>query len=108
MTYEFNIWLDPKNHSVEGHTRTCTLYFKDKVIWGPRSCHPNTDRLKDAIEQADCRFRLDIHTKDHSVEGHIKYISVEHEGKVLLDKMSTHDNMEGLVTAINAVLAVAD
>ena len=76
MSDTLKVWLDDKSHSVEGHTYKYTLYFKGEWVLGPISCHPNTTSLKEAIEEADDRFTLTLESKDHSVEGHIKYISV--------------------------------
>lgn len=64
------VWLDAKDHSVEGHTKDCVLFFKGKEIWGPEHCHPNTQELADALSKADCRFYLKLTDRDHSVEGH--------------------------------------
>ncbi|KAM0246381.1 hypothetical protein ACHAQJ_010252 [Trichoderma viride] len=105
MTEQLEVWLDPKDHSVEGHIFTCTLTFRNKVIWGPTSCHDNTVALRNAIHKADRRFDMSFEKKDKTVEGHINYISVKSKGEVLLDKLSTHDNMIGLVSAINAAQA---
>ncbi|KAL7943900.1 hypothetical protein V8C42DRAFT_327131 [Trichoderma barbatum] len=43
-------------------------------------------------------------SKPHSVEGHTYTISVSAHGRVYLDKLSTHDNMVGLVQAVNDAL----
>ncbi|RYP18626.1 hypothetical protein DL765_003833 [Monosporascus sp. GIB2] len=58
MSNDLKVWLDPKGHSVEGHTAQCTLIFNGRVIWGPRGCHDNTYRLRDALSAADPRFQL--------------------------------------------------
>lgn len=108
MTEGLDVWLDNKDHSVEGHIFNCTLKFRNKVIWGPIHCHDNTVALREAIHAADRRFDMSFEKRDKTIEGHIKYISVKSNGKVLLDKLSTHDNMVGLISAINAVLATAD
>ncbi|KAI1086557.1 hypothetical protein F5B19DRAFT_131114 [Rostrohypoxylon terebratum] len=108
MTEQLNVWLENKNHSVEGHIFNCTLTFRNKVIWGPISCHDNTVALRNAIHKADSRFDMSFTKKDHTVEGHTCSISVKSNSEVLLTKLSTHDNIAGLVTAINAVLAVVD
>ncbi|KLU92137.1 hypothetical protein MAPG_11084 [Magnaporthiopsis poae ATCC 64411] len=107
MIEQLNVWLDDKDHSVEGHIFNCTLTFRNKVIWGPASCHDNTVALRNAIHEADRRFDMSFTKKDKTVEGHIRYISVKSNGKVLLDKLSTHDNMAGLVSAIDAALGTA-
>jgi hypothetical protein len=44
--------------------------------------------------------------KDNTVEGHISYISLKSNGKVLLNKLSTHENMAGLAQAIETTLTV--
>ncbi|KAL6791089.1 hypothetical protein J3E68DRAFT_411905 [Trichoderma sp. SZMC 28012] len=107
MTDQLNVWLDHKEHSLEGHIFECTLTFRDKIIWGPKSCHDNTVALRNAIHEADERFDMSFTKKDKTAEGHTRYISVKSNGKVLLDKLSTHANMQGLVDAINATLTVA-
>lgn len=107
MTGQLNVWLDKKEHSVEGHIFECTLTFRDKVIWGPISCHDNTIYLRKAIHEADQRFDMSFTKKESTVEGHICCISVKSDGKLVLDRLSTHGNMEGLVNAINIALTVA-
>ncbi|RYP38289.1 hypothetical protein DL767_002620 [Monosporascus sp. MG133] len=94
------VWLDPKDHSVEGHTKQCLLTFNGAIIWGPTSCHDNTTKLRDALKEADSRFDIIIMEKPKTVEGHTAYISVSRGDKVYLDKLSTHDNMTGLCKAI--------
>ncbi|KAJ2966566.1 hypothetical protein NQ176_g10089 [Zarea fungicola] len=106
MSEQLRVWLEPKRHSVEGHTATCILTFRGRTIWGPASCHQNTIELRNAIHKADDRFNILFEPKSHTVEGHTRSISVSSFGQVLLDRLSTHDNMEGLVIAINAVLAI--
>jgi hypothetical protein len=106
MNDNFRVWLDTKEHSVEGHIYNGTLTYKDKVIWGPHSCHDNTTELKNAIHKADPRFDMVLERKDKTTEGHTRSISVMSHGNVTLDKLSTHENMEGLVTALEAVLAI--
>lgn len=96
--------LENKHKTIEGHTRTCTLKFNGRTIWGPRGCHDNTIDLKDAIETADPRFNLYLERKPKSIEGHTKYISVISKGKVTLDKLSTHDNMQGFIDAIESAV----
>ncbi|KAK6951100.1 hypothetical protein Daesc_007630 [Daldinia eschscholtzii] len=97
-------WLDPKPHSVEGHTKRCVLFFEDGLIWGPTHCHPNTVQLKEALEAADSRFEMYINDRPKSIEGHTAYISVSAGGKVYLDQLPTHDNMSGLCE-VNFVLS---
>ncbi|KAI1161616.1 hypothetical protein F5B18DRAFT_430567 [Nemania serpens] len=94
-------WLDPKPHSVEGHTKQCILTFDGTIIWGPTSCHDNTTELRDALHKADSRFNIILMEKPHSVEGHTAYISVSAGGTVYLDKLNTHDNMAGLCEAVH-------
>ncbi|KAK7757915.1 hypothetical protein SLS62_000293 [Diatrype stigma] len=93
-------WLDPRRHSVEGHTKQCILTFNGGIIWGPTHCHENTVELRDALRKADPRFDMIIMDKPHSVEGHTAWISVSRDDTVFLDKLHTHDNMSGLCTAI--------
>ncbi|KAI1634881.1 hypothetical protein F4809DRAFT_665005 [Biscogniauxia mediterranea] len=93
-------WLDPKEHSVEGHIKQCILTFNGAVIWGPTSCHDNTTHLRDALHKADSRFDMIIMDKPKTVEGHRAYISVSVGDTVFLDKLSTHENMTGLCKAI--------
>ncbi|PYI25432.1 hypothetical protein BP00DRAFT_499496 [Aspergillus indologenus CBS 114.80] len=107
MIEQLDVWLDDKEHSVEGHIFNCTLTFRNKVIWGPISCHDNTVALRNAIHQADRRFDMSFTNKGHTVEGHTRYISVKSNGEVLLDRLPTHDNMAGLLSAINAALGTA-
>ncbi|KAH6858810.1 hypothetical protein B0T12DRAFT_165499 [Alternaria alternata] len=107
MGDETKVWLDTINKTVEGHTNTCTLFYNDKIIWGPRSCHDNTVDLQTVLRKADPRLELRLARKDHSVEGHTRAISVMSKGEVILNKLSCHDNMEGLVTAINTIWVVS-
>lgn len=79
--------------------------FKDRQVWGPVSCYDNAEQLRDAIRKAVVRFALTVESKSKSIEGHTRYISVKSHGIVLLDKLSTHDNMEELAIAIEAILA---
>jgi len=32
---DLRVWIEPKGHSIEGHTAQCTLTFNGRVIWGP-------------------------------------------------------------------------
>ncbi|KAI8155502.1 hypothetical protein K4K49_007297 [Colletotrichum sp. SAR 10_70] len=97
----YKIWLEDKPHSLEGHTFEATLTFNGRDIWGPRGAHDNTFRLRDALQKADPRFDIILKKKSHSLEGHIRYISVIHHGRLILNKLPTHDSMEGLVKAVN-------
>ncbi|KAI1802992.1 hypothetical protein F4811DRAFT_526656 [Daldinia bambusicola] len=106
MNYKLDVWLDDKSHTVEGHTSQCSLYFKDKRVWGPVRCHNNTVQLKEAIEKADDRFSLTVEPKSKTVEGHTRCISVKSKGEIILDRLSTHNNMTGLVTVITAILSI--
>ncbi|PWY80164.1 hypothetical protein BO83DRAFT_435191 [Aspergillus eucalypticola CBS 122712] len=102
------VWTEHKEHTVEGHTFTGTLKFRGETIWGPRSCHDNTHRLAKALQDADWRFSLLLEPKEHSVEGHVRYISVrDWNGGILLDKLSTHDNMDSLARAVSQAIAGA-
>ncbi|KAI1368597.1 hypothetical protein F5Y08DRAFT_354518 [Xylaria arbuscula] len=94
-------WLEPKEHSHEGHTSHCILLFNGRLIWGPMGCHDNTIQLRDALRMADDRFEIIIMDKPHSNEGHTATISVSRGGTVFLDKLHTHANMTGLCKAIH-------
>lgn len=95
------VWTEHKAHSVEGHTLTGTLNFKGQAIWGPNACHDNTVRLGKAIQEADWRFAMTFEPKSHSVEGHVRSISVKDwNGRVTLDKLSTHNSMDLLARAV--------
>ncbi|KAH6611847.1 hypothetical protein C7974DRAFT_406401 [Boeremia exigua] len=102
------VFLEPKDHSVEGHTSTCTLYFNDQVIWGPSSCHGNATQIRDALQAADPRFTLKIMPKAKTIEGHAVTISVIRGDKLYLHRLSTHDNMSGLCDAINRCVGNMD
>ncbi|KAE8381546.1 hypothetical protein BDV26DRAFT_289396 [Aspergillus bertholletiae] len=100
------VWTEHKEHTVEGHTLTGTLNFMGQPIWGPRGCHDNTVRLGAALQQADWRFAMTFVPKEHSVEGHVRYISVkDYDGNVILDKLSTHDSMDALAGAVMQAVA---
>ncbi|KAK4222632.1 putative nuclear RNA binding protein, partial [Podospora fimiseda] len=94
------IWLEKKEHSVEGHTAVCTLRFNNTIIWGPSSCHHNTTQLRDALYQVDPRFTLEIWEKPKTIQGHTYSISVMAGNRLYLDHLSTHANMIGLYQAI--------
>lgn len=104
MDDNLTVWLDDKDHSVEGHNCEATLTFQGTVIWGPESCHDNTFALAQAIQRTDGRFNLIIERKSKTIESHTRYISVASHGRTLLDRLPTHDNMEGLIMAINNAL----
>lgn len=106
MGNESKVWLDVASKTNEGHTNTCTLLFNDQVIWGPTSCHDNTVDLQTALRKADPRLELRLARKDHSIEGHTRRINVESKGIKILEGLSCHDNMEGLVTSINTLWTV--
>ncbi|KAL6691201.1 hypothetical protein J3F84DRAFT_387094 [Trichoderma pleuroticola] len=53
MSDQLDIWLIKKEHSIKGHIFNCTLTSRNKVIWGPVSCHDNTVALRNAIHEAD-------------------------------------------------------
>ncbi|KAM3480893.1 hypothetical protein MY8738_004744 [Beauveria namnaoensis] len=99
------VWLEKKRNSVEGHTRECTLTFNGSVIWGPRSCHDNTEGLAKALSEADPRFQLALRPKRKTIEGHTRTISVMAGGRRYLDRLSTHDNMIELCQVINECLS---
>ncbi|EJP62351.1 hypothetical protein CRV24_003703 [Beauveria bassiana] len=95
------VWTESKEHSVEGHTLTGTLNFKGERIWGPNGCHSNTVSLGKALQEADWRFAMVFDDKSHSVEGHTRSISVKDwNGKVTLNKLSTHSNMDSLARVV--------
>ncbi|KAH8692135.1 hypothetical protein BGW36DRAFT_42393 [Talaromyces proteolyticus] len=95
------VWTEHKEHSVDGHKLTGTLKFKGQTIWGPHGCHENTMRLAEALTEADWRLAMTFETKELSVEGHVRYISVKDgNGQLLLDKLSTHDSMDDLARAV--------
>jgi hypothetical protein len=100
--------VDPKEHSVEGHIKKCTLKFNGNIIWGPASCHDNSTKLAEALHSADSRFELVIEDKSHSTEGHIAKISVYRGGHTYLSNHSTHDNMTGLRDAVRKALNEED
>ncbi|KAK5988381.1 hypothetical protein PT974_12533 [Cladobotryum mycophilum] len=108
MSERLRVWVDRKAHTVEGHTAQAILTFNGRVIWGPQGCHENTSQLAEALAAADPRFQLIVMPKPHSVEGHTYYISVSANGRVYLDKLSTHDNMVSLSQAISDVLIAED
>ncbi|KAM0429249.1 hypothetical protein ACHAPT_006463 [Fusarium lateritium] len=107
MSDDFKIWTEPKSHSLEGHIFNGTLYFNDNIIWGPHNCHDNTTDLINALSDADPRFRMRFERKSNSREGHTRSISIRSNGRIVLDKLSTHDNMDGFVIAVNTARAVA-
>ncbi|OJZ90595.1 hypothetical protein ASPFODRAFT_40993 [Aspergillus luchuensis CBS 106.47] len=97
-----------KEHSVEGHTYTGTLKFRGQTIWGPHTCHDNTQQLARALQNADWRFSLELDSKEKTIEGHTRYISVtDWNGNLVLDRLSTHDNMDTLAEAITGAVAGA-
>jgi hypothetical protein len=100
------VWVDDKAHSVEGHIFIGKLTFRNKLIWGPATCHDNTVALGNAIHEADRRFLMTFEKKDETLEGHTRYISVKSNGTVTLDKLSTHPNMDDLVQAIKTAQTV--
>jgi hypothetical protein len=100
---DLRVWLEPKSHSVEGHSSKCTLFFNGRSIWGPSSCHGNSIQLRDALQAADPRFDLKIQDKPKTIEGHIKTISVKRGNQLDLNRLSIHDNMSGLYGAIKRV-----
>ncbi|OGM48830.1 hypothetical protein ABOM_003027 [Aspergillus bombycis] len=105
MSNDLEVWVQPKPKRIEGHTAQCTLTFNGRVIFGPRHCHNNTYKLRDALAAADPRFQLTLTKRRHSKEGHTYSISVKAGGIVYLDRMSTHGHMKELCQAINKELA---
>ncbi|KAJ9192971.1 hypothetical protein DTO166G4_5104 [Paecilomyces variotii] len=99
------VWTEDKDHSVEGHTLTGSLYYNDTLIWGPRGCHPNTRELGDALHDLDNGFYMKFQNKDKSIEGHTRVIIVKAKGDVILDRLSTHPSMDDLAIAVKGVLA---
>lgn len=101
---ELLVWTEHKEKSEEGHHLTATLLFNGKAVWGPRGCHENTMLLAEALTTADYRFTILFKKKEASVEGHTRYISVWSKGKVTLDKLSTHDNMDSFADTVNDIV----
>ncbi|TLD11933.1 hypothetical protein PspLS_11338 [Pyricularia sp. CBS 133598] len=101
------VWLTDRSKTVEGHNLTCALYFDQKLIWGPMSCHNNTTTIQSALREADPRIELRLGTKDKTVEGHTKSFNIKCKGKNILEDHSCHNNLEGLVTAITALWTVS-
>lgn len=109
MTDQLTVWLTDKKHSIEDHLFEFTLSFRERVIFGPTSCDSRTIELGNAIHKADYRFTMNIGTKSKkTVEGHTRYISVKSYGRILVDRLPTHDNMCCLIVAINAVYVGLD
>jgi hypothetical protein len=107
MAKKSKVWLNITSKTVEGHTNTCELFFNDKSIWGPRSCHDNTVKLQTALHKADKRLELRLDTKSKTVEDHTRNINVESKGEVILSKLGCHENMEGLAIAINTIWLIS-
>lgn len=107
MLTKGDVWDEPKDHSTEGHIFTCVLTFRNKTIWGPATCHDNTVALRNALHYADRRFDIIFTKKDRTLEGHTRYISVKSNGETILDRLSTHPNMDDMITAINTALGNA-
>ncbi|APA09817.1 hypothetical protein SS1G_05972 [Sclerotinia sclerotiorum 1980 UF-70] len=99
-----SVWLDGRDHSQEAHIYTGTLWFKERKIW-ENSCHDNTIQLGDALHKLDPQFSMTFASKEKTLEGHTKSISVRVGDNVILDKLSTHDNMHELVVSVTAILA---
>ncbi|KAE8148521.1 hypothetical protein BDV25DRAFT_141711 [Aspergillus avenaceus] len=95
------VWTEHKSHSVEGHTLTGELRYRGETIWGPTHCHDNTLQLGRALTEADWRFTMLFENRSHSVEGHVRKISVKNwNGDLLLNGLSCHDNMDSLARAV--------
>ena len=48
---------------------------------------------------------MSFEQKSHSVEGHVRYISVKGlDGTLLLDKLSTHDSMDSLARVVMEIV----
>ncbi|TLD19984.1 hypothetical protein PspLS_09396 [Pyricularia sp. CBS 133598] len=103
MSYQ--IWLEDREKSVEGHTMTLTLYVNDTKVVGPFSCHDNAVELQKVLAQVDPRVKLVLNTKAKTVEGHIKSLYIKANGKVVLDGLSVHDNMGQFVTSLSSIWA---
>ncbi|KAE8312377.1 hypothetical protein BDV41DRAFT_539379 [Aspergillus transmontanensis] len=101
MDDNFRIWIEEKRHSVEGHLYHAELKFHDRIVWSG-TCHENTHRLKEALEKSDSRWELEITRKDKTIEGHTRQISVLYRGEIILDRLSTHPNMDNLVQCIES------
>ena len=108
MTGENKCWVERKDKTVEGHTSSAALYFKDqeKPLWGPKSCHQNAYDIKTALHKADSRLELRMDPWDHSVEGHTRTFNIRANGVDLLRNLSCHDNMDSLATIINTIWTV--
>ncbi|KAI2606578.1 hypothetical protein GGR54DRAFT_438143 [Hypoxylon sp. NC1633] len=103
MSNQLEIIVDPKEKTIEGHTRKGYLFFKGDKIWEDH-CHDNTIELARAIQTADYRFALTLEDKPKSVEGHIASITVKRGNETILNKLNTHDNMTKLRDAVNRAL----
>ncbi|TLS21608.1 uncharacterized protein PpBr36_09583 [Pyricularia pennisetigena] len=101
-----SVWLSEKDKTVEGHTNTAALYFNDKLMWGPKSCHDNTVDIQTALRKVDPRLELRLARKDKTVEGHTRAFNIKHNGKDVLTNHSCHDNMGDLATTINTIWQV--
>ena len=108
MPGEYRCWTESTGHSVEGHTNTATLYFKNQAtpLWGPQGCHDNTVDIQTALRKADPRFELRLQRKAHTVEGHTLTFNIRANGVDLLRNLSCHDNMDSLATVINTIWSV--
>ncbi|KAJ5632026.1 hypothetical protein N7490_008365 [Penicillium lividum] len=98
---------ETKDHSLEGHTKTATLWFKNKKLW-EYGCHPNTYELGNALHELEDRFTITMVEKEHLKEGHTGKIFVQSNGTTLLNGLSTHASMDEVATIVNAILAVRD
>jgi hypothetical protein len=101
------VWTETTGHSLEGHIKTATLWFKNKKLW-EHGCHDNTSKLGNALHELDDRFTITMVDKGHSREGHTRKIFVQSDGTMLLDGLSTHPSMDDVATIVNAILAVRE
>ncbi|CAI6091766.1 unnamed protein product [Clonostachys chloroleuca] len=106
-THGMGIDIQSTKKTVEGHTMTGTVYFENKKIWGPKSCHDNSVDIQRAFKRADPRFEMALERKPHSVEGHTRALTIKSNGNTILNGHSVHDNMDDMVATIKGILLVS-
>ncbi|KAJ5728283.1 hypothetical protein N7493_004613 [Penicillium malachiteum] len=107
MADENHVWTEVVDNSVEGHTKTATLWFKKKKLW-THGRHDNTSQLHNELHQLDDRFATTMDNKDKTIEGHTRKIYVRPNGQIILNGLSTHPSMDDMATIVNAILAVRE